>query len=190
MKRESVKNLALSALLLATGLVLPFLTGQIPQIGKLLLPMHIPVFLCGLLCGWKYGLAVGFVLPLLRSALFGMPLMFPTAIAMAFELASYGALSGWLYRRSPWQCIVALYRSLLTAMLGGRVVLCGAEVLLMGLSGGDFVWRVFLTTAFLQAIPGVILQLTFIPALMVALDRTGLVRFHKTHSARSHARTR
>jgi len=70
---------------IAIGLVLPFFTGQIPQIGRMLLPMHIPVFLCGLICGWKYGLMVGFILPLLRYAVFGMPVIFPNGIAMAFE---------------------------------------------------------------------------------------------------------
>lgn len=181
MKRTPLRPLTLSALLLAVGLVLPFLTGQIPHLGKLLLPMHLPVFLCGLLCGWHYGLAVGLVLPLLRSALFGMPLLFPTALSMSLELATYGALSGLLYSRSPWQCIRALYRALVTSMLAGRIVLCAAEMTLLNLFGSGFVWSVFLTTAFLQAIPGVLLQLTLIPALMLALDRTGLVRFRRHH---------
>ena len=73
MKNESTKKLAYAALFLALCLVLPLLTGQIPQIGSMLLPMHIPVLLCGLVCGWQYGAAVGFVAPLLRSLLFTMP---------------------------------------------------------------------------------------------------------------------
>ena len=88
------KRLVISALLLAAGLVLPFLTGGIPNFGRMLLPMHLPVLLCGFVCGWKWGLLVGFVTPLLRSVLFGMPPMVPTALAMAFELAAYGALAG------------------------------------------------------------------------------------------------
>ena len=66
MKNSNVKNLALSAMFIAIGQVLPFFTGQIPQIGNMLLPMHIPVLLCGLICGWKYGALVGFTTPLLR----------------------------------------------------------------------------------------------------------------------------
>ena len=81
-----VLKLTYSALYLAIALVLPFLTGQIPQIGSMLCPMHIPALLCGFVCGWPWGLAVGFISPLLRSVLFGMPDMFPTAVAMAFEL--------------------------------------------------------------------------------------------------------
>ena len=85
--KETTKKLTWSAMFIALGLVLPFLTGQIPQFGNMLLPMHIPVILCGLICGWRYGAIVGFVLPLLRYALFGMPVLFPTGIAMSFELA-------------------------------------------------------------------------------------------------------
>ena len=94
---QSLKKITVAAMFLALGLILPFFTGQIPQIGSKLLPMHIPVFLCGLICGWKYGGLVGFILPLLRSALFGMPVFFPSATAMAFELMTYGAVSGFLY---------------------------------------------------------------------------------------------
>ena len=96
-----VRRLTYSALCLALAIVLPFLTGQIPQIGSALCPMHIPVLLCGFLCGWPWGLAVGFIAPLLRSVMFGMPPMFPTALAMAFELAVYGGVSGFLYRKFP-----------------------------------------------------------------------------------------
>ena len=84
----STKKLTLSAAFLGLGLVLPFLTGQVPQVGSMLLPMHIPVLLCGIICGWEYGLAVGAILPLLRSVIFGMPPMYPTALAMTFELAA------------------------------------------------------------------------------------------------------
>ena len=83
MKKNQILRLALSALFLAIGFVLPFLTGQIQQVGNMLLPMHLPVLVCGFVCGWPWGLAVGFVLPLLRSLFFGMPPMVPTALAMA-----------------------------------------------------------------------------------------------------------
>lgn len=75
MKHSPLKNqiydLVLAAMFLAIGIVLPFFTGQIPQIGSMLLPMHLPVFICGLICGWQYGLIIGFILPLLRMTLFG-----------------------------------------------------------------------------------------------------------------------
>ena len=179
---KRIHSLVLSALFLALGLVLPFFTGQIPQIGSMLLPMHIPALLCGLICGWQYGAVVGFIMPLMRSLLFTMPPLL-TAVAMAFELAAYGGIAGFLYSRSRWQCVVALYRALIAAMVGGRIVWAAVRVVMTGVAQVPFTWEIFLTGALLDAIPGIILQLVFIPALMVALDRTGMVRFHREKPA-------
>ena len=176
---KQLKTLTLSAMFLALGLVLPFFTGQIPQIGSMLLPMHLPVFLCGLICGWQYGAAVGFIVPLLRSVLFGMPPLFPTATSMAFELMTYGLVVGLLYSRSRWQCIRALYRCLLLAMLAGRAVWGVVQAVLLGLTGSALTLQVFMASDFLNAIPGIIIQLILIPAVMVALNRTGLVPFRQ-----------
>lgn len=119
-----IRKLTYSALCLALAIVLPFLTGQIPQIGSMLCPMHIPALLCGFLCGWQYGAVVGFVSPLLRMLMFGMPPVY-VAIAMAFELAVYGAISGLLYRAFP-KNVASIYLSLLTAMIAGQTCLgCG-----------------------------------------------------------------
>ena len=165
--KKNILNLTLAAMFMAIGIVLPFFTGQIPQIGKMLLPMHIPVILCGLICGWQYGLVVGFILPFLRYVMFGMPLLFPTGIAMAFELATYGMAVGLFYSRSRWQCVISLYRSMAGAMVAGR----------LGTGNGGFTLQMFMAGAFLNAIPGIILQLVLVPAVMVALNRTGLVQF-------------
>ena len=174
------KNLALSAMFLAIGLVLPLLFGQIPEIGQRLLAMHIPVLFCGLICGRKFGLAVGFILPLLRSITFGMPVIVPMGVSMAFELATYGFVIGWLYHASKWQCIVSLFRAMIVAMLAGRVVWGIAWMVIVGLSGtGAFTWTFFITAAFINAIPGIILQLVLIPSVMIALNKTGLVPFRK-----------
>ncbi len=177
--KKATKNMTLSAMFLALGLVLPFLTGQIPQIGSMLLPMHIPVMLCGLICGWQYGAVVGFIMPLLRSALFGAPVMFPAATAMAFELMTYGLVAGLMYGLSRWQCIVALYRSLIVAMLAGRAVWGVVQVIQLGFSGSEFTWAAFMSGAFLNAVPGIVIQLILIPAIMAALNRTGLVPYKK-----------
>lgn len=179
--KNSVKALVLSAMFLALGLVLPFLTGQIPEIGNMLLPMHIPVFLCGLICGWKYGAAVGVIVPLLRSVIFTRPVMFPNAVSMALELMTYGLVAGLLYGLSRHQCIIALYRSMIIAMLCGRAVWGAAQVVFLSAGGKSFTWKAFAAGAFLEAIPGIILQLVLIPAIMLALHKTGLVPF-KRHS--------
>ena len=92
--KTSLRNLLITAVLMAVGFVLPFLTGQIPSVGNMLSPLHLPVLICGLCCGWQWGLLLGAVLPVARSFVFGMPPMLPTALAMAFEMAAYGALTG------------------------------------------------------------------------------------------------
>ena len=165
---KNLKNMTLAALFLALGLVLPFFTGQIPQIGSMLLPMHIPVFLCGLICGWQYG----------------MPPLFPTATSMAFELLTYGLVVGLLYSRSRWQCVRALYRCLLLAMVAGRVVWGVVQAVLLGLAGSAMTLQIFLAGALLNAIPGIIVQLILIPVVMLALNRTGLVPFKRAESRR------
>ena len=173
MMNRKNRRLAYSALFLALALVLPFLTGQIPTIGKALSPMHIPVMLCGFICGPLWGAAVGAIAPLLRSVLFGMPAMFPGAVAMTFELTTYGILSGWLYRllpRKPWN----IYASLLVAMVGGRLVWGAARFVLAGLSGSEFPFSAFLAGAVTGAIPGTILHIVLIPLLVLGLERAKL----------------
>jgi len=168
-----VLRMTYAALCLALAMVLPFLTGQIPEIGSMLCPMHIPALLCGFLCGWPWGLAVGFVAPLLRSVLFGMPAMFPGAVAMAFELAVYGAASGLLYRllpRKKW----SLYTTLIISMIAGRIVWGIVRLILAGLSNNSFTWPLFLAGAFTNAVPGIILQMALIPLLVIVMERAGL----------------
>lgn len=168
-----IRKLTYAALFLALALVLPFLTGQIPQIGSALSPMHIPVLLCGFLVGWPWGLAVGFIAPLLRSVIFGMPVMVPGAVTMAFELAVYGLVSGLLYRLLPkkkW----SIYVTLIVAMLAGRVVWGIARLIIAGLSGNSFTWALFLAGAFTNAIPGIILHIVLIPVIVMVLERAGL----------------
>ena len=177
--RKYTKNLTLSALFLALGYALPFLTGQIPQFGSMLLPMHIPVFLCGLICGWQYGAVIGFILPLTRCLFFSMPPVY-VAIAMTFELATYGFVAGFLYSRARKQGIVALYCSMIIAMLAGRLIWGAAQIVILGLQGNAFTWQAFMAGAFVNAVPGIIVQLVLIPAIMFALDKTGLVKFRRS----------
>ncbi len=167
-------KLVLSAGFLTLGLILPFFTAQIREIGNMLLPMHIPVLICGFVCGWQYGLAVGFITPLLRSMVFGMPPMFPTATAMAFELASYGAVSGLLYRALPRKN-VSVYISLIGAMIAGRLIWGLINVPIYGIAGKAYSWQIFMGGAFLNAIPGIILQLVMIPIIIIALQRAGIM---------------
>lgn len=172
-----IRKMTYAALFLALAMVLPFVTGQIPQIGKSLCPMHIPALLCGFLCGWPWGLAVGFIAPLLRSVTFGMPAMFPDAVVMAFELAAYGAVAGIVYRLLRNKTgIWKIYIALVTAMIAGRIIY---GILYLCLSGLGFIstevtWLFFWTKAFVNPFPGIVLQLVLIPVLVAALERTGM----------------
>ena len=155
---------------LALALVLPFLTGQIPEVGSMLCPMHIPVLLCGFFCGWPWGAAVGVIAPLLRSLIFGMPPMFPTALCMAVELAAYGAVSGYLYEKLPRKKS-SVFVSLISAMVVGRLLWGAARFLCAGLDPSAFGLGAFWAGAVTSAIPGIIVQLVLIPILVMTLNK-------------------
>lgn len=170
MQNKKLIRMILAALFLALSYVMPFLTGQIPEIGAKLCPLHIPVLLCGFVCGWKWGLTVGFIAPLFRSLLTGgFPPMFPTAVCMAFELATYGALTGLLHRILP-QKKAYIYCSLVCAMIAGRLLWGVAMFICMGINGGTFTFAAFIAGAFTNAIPGIILQLAIIPLIVMLLE--------------------
>lgn len=176
MKPTSTRKLVYSALCLALALLLPFLTGQIQQFGSMLAPMHLPVLLCGFLCGGPWGAAVGFIAPLLRSMLFHMPPLFPTAAAMAFELAGYGFLSGMLYKALGHRGAKSLYTSLVVAMLGGRAIWGCVMFLLSKIATGvQFSIAAFWAGAFANAWPGIIVQLILVPLIVAALEKSKLI---------------
>ena len=164
-----LRHLVYAAVCLALCMLLPFLTGQIPQIGSALSPMHIPVLLAGFLCGPWWAMAVGFAAPMLRHVWMGMPPLI-TAIAMSFELAGYGLFSGLLYRLLPKKT-VNIYVSLIGAMILGRIVWGIAMVVISGVSGSAFTWSAFIAGALLNAVPGIILHIVLIPILVMALKR-------------------
>lgn len=172
--KKFLRSLIYAALCLALCLYLPFLTGQIPQIGKALSPMHIPVLLCGFLCGWPYALAVGFIAPFLRFLLFHMPEM-PMGIAMAFELAAYGLLASLLYRALPKKP-GNVYVSLIGAMLGGRIVWDVTRWVLAKIMGVEFTLQMFLAGAFVTAVPGILCHILLIPPMVIALKKAKLLR--------------
>ena len=120
--------------------------------------------------GGPWGLAVGFIAPLVRSVLFGMPPMFPIAISMAFELAAYGLVSGVLWRKVK-HTVPMMYASLVTAMVAGRLVWGAVRFVLAGLTGSSFPFSAFLSGALLTAVPGIVAQLVLIPLILVALQK-------------------
>ena len=185
---KTVHKITYSALFMALGMVLPFLTGQLQQFGNMLLPMHLPVFLCGLICGWKYGLLVGLMLPVFRSLTLQAPPMYPVAIGMAFELAAYGFVAGFLYEKRPWKCLKSLYISLVSAMILGRIVWGLAYWILLCFGSKAFTLQMFFVQSVANAVPGIILQLILIPALMLSLGKTRFVTIHKKGNGTNEAK--
>lgn len=170
MNNNKLLKMTLSALFLAIAYVLPFLTGQIPKVSSMLCPLHIPVILCGFVCGWSWGAAVGFLSVLLRSVTLGMPVLFPTAVCMAFELATYGFVSGVMYKFLPRKKL-SIYVSLFTAMILGRLVWGAAMLVCMGVKGSAFTFAAFIAGAFTNAIPGIIIQVFLIPLLVMVIEK-------------------
>lgn len=164
------RKIVLTALFIALGLILPMITANVPMLGNMLLPMHFPIIICGLICGVGYGALAGFVTPLLRSLLIGMPPLFPVAISMAFELAAYGAVAGFIYvalqkRRGN------VYPALIISMLSGRAVWGVITFILFKTMGKTLTLQMFIAAAFTNAIPGIVGQLIIIPAIIYYLSK-------------------
>ncbi len=166
-------KMTLAAFFLSMAYVLPFITGQIPEIGSMLCPMHIPVLLCGFFCGPVWGFVVGIAAPLIRSLTLTMPPLYPTAFCMAFELAAYGGLSGFMYKLLPRKKIY-IYSSLLIAMTAGRMIWGIVMYLCMTIGGNSFTFSAFLTAAVANALPGIIIQIALIPPAVMLLEKTNL----------------
>ena len=184
-RSKEIRRLTTAAVCFALCMVLPFITGQIPEIGMALSPMHIPVLIAGFVVGPIYATVIGFFAPLVRFMWFQFPPM-PNALAMSFELAAYGVVSGILYRVLPKK-VASIYISLIVAMLVGRVIWGAARVIMLGLMDTEFSWEMFIGSAFVGAVPGIVLHIVVIPVIIIALKRAGLMlneetfRFRKTN---------
>jgi thiamine transporter ThiT len=163
--------MATTAICAAMCVVLPLAFHAIPNAGTILLPMHIPVLLCGLMCGWPYGLVCGLLGPFL-SSFTGMP---PMAVlpGMMVECGVYGMVSGVMmkYVRTG-KPTADLYISMGTAMVLGRVVAGFAKALIFTPGTPAFAW---VTTSLVTGIPGIIIQLVVMPLLITALTRAKLL---------------
>lgn len=176
MKKEilSIKKLVLASLFLAFGQILPFFTAQIPQTDLMMLPVYIPVFLCGYICGCSNGLIVGFITPIMRSVLFGLPPMVPYAVAMSFELAIYGFLVGYLCRMLP-PIRFSVYITIILAMVAGRFVWGILFILLTGAALCFTTWFTIMCGIFLFTVIGIVVQMVSIPLIIAALRKTKVI---------------
>ena len=177
-KNNKSLKMILAALCLALAYVMPFLTGQIPEVGSMLCPMHIPILLCGFICGPVWGTIVGLVAPILRSLTLGAPIIFPNAVCMSFELMTYGAVAGIMHkllpRKKPY-----IYCSLLAAMLLGRLVWGAAMFAFLAINGGGFTFSAFIAGAFTNAILGIVIQIALVPILVMILDNPKILNLRE-----------
>ena len=167
-----VKRLVFSAVCAALCLVLPMAFHSIPNAGSVILPMHIPVLLCGLVCGWPYGLICGIVGPLLSGILTGMP---PAAMlpSMMVECGTYGFVTGLMMRYvRTGRPTADLYISMVTAMILGRTVAGLAKALLFTPGPAPFAWG---APSLVAGIPGIVIQLILMPAVLYALTKARLI---------------
>ncbi len=181
-KLSTLTKCAITAVCMALCVVLPMGLHAIPNAGTLLSPMHIPVLLCGLVCGWPFGLLCGLAGPALSCFITGMPGMGYLPIMM-IELAVYGLVCGLAMHFIRTGYVTAdLYISLITAMLTGRIIAGASRALIF--AAGTYSWKAWATGYFVSSIPGIILQLLLLPTLYLALRRAHLLpaRYNKNDS--------
>lgn len=170
---STVKKSILCAVCIALCVVLPQAFHAIPNAGSIYLPMHLPVLLCGLICGWQYGLLCGVAGPILSSLFTSMP---PVAYLppMVVECAVYGCVAGLMMKLVHTKKIFAdLYISLVAAMLIGRIIAGCAKALIF--AKGSITMAAWATSYFVTGLPGIIIQLVVIPAIVVALMKARLI---------------
>lgn len=177
MKQTQIRLMVTAALCIAIGVALPQAFHAIPNAGSIFLPMHIPILVCGLVCGWRYGMLCGILTPFLSFLIAGMP---PMAYlpAMICELAVYGLVTGLMRNWLKKESLAGYYASLIAAMLAGRLVMGAVNALVF--QAGRYSFQVFLTAAFVTALPGILIQLLVIPTLVMMLRKSGLVSGYRT----------
>lgn len=172
MKNTKSKRLVLAAACVALCVVLPIAFHSIPNAGQVILPMHIPVLLCGLVCSWPYGFLCGLLGPLLSSLITGMP---PAAMlpSMMIECAAYGGVAGAMlcFVRTK-NTYLDLYICQVVAMIAGRVIAGLAKAWILAPGTPVFAW---VTTSLVSGIPGIVIQLALIPTIVYALMRAKLI---------------
>ncbi len=172
-KMSNVKKSIITAVCIALCYVIPLMFHGIQNAGNIFCPMHIPVFICGLICGWQYGLLCGIAGPALSSALSSMP---PVAIlpSMMVELAAYGTAAGLMMKLVRTKSTYAdLYISLIVAIVCGRVLAGLAKALIF--ARGSYSMSAWIAGSVVTSWPGTVIQLVFIPTIVFALMKSHLI---------------
>lgn len=162
----TTKKLILNAVFIALGVLLPIAFHSFNMGGKIFLPMHIPTLIGGLVLGPISGLLIGIFSPIISSALTGMPPVFPMLPIMIFELATYGLVAGYLRREKN----MGIFPSLLIAMLAGRLI-AAVVALVLGQFGFKEGPVAYFINAITTGIPGIIIQLIFVPLIARQVEK-------------------
>ncbi len=176
---NKIQKLCMCGLFIALCTALPQLFHLI-GLGSSFSPMHIPVILCGMICGGLYGGICGIIGPVISSLTFSMP---DTAslIPMIPELMFYGLVSGLLAQYLPIKnTVLKTYASMVPAMLLGRIAAGVTRYFLFIGQGKGYVISMWLGSHFVKSFPGIVLQLIFIPALILILKKSGVLKSKQT----------
>lgn len=172
-KMSVVKKSIITAICIALCVVLPQAFHAIPNAGSIYSPIHIPFLLCGLICGWQYGLLSGVAGVGLSYLITGMPAISHLP-GMIIECAIYGLVCGLMMKLIKTKSTYAdLYISLVSAMLAGRVISGLAKALIF--AAGKYSLATWATSYFVTGLPAVIIQLALIPTIVFALQKANLI---------------
>lgn len=172
MQNKSVRETVLSGLFIALGLILPMVFHAFGA-GSTFLPIHIPVLIAGFVVSLPFALAVGVITPILSSLFTGMPPVFPVLPFMVFELATYGAVVSLLYRKFKLNVYISLISSMVVGRIVSSLVVWALATFFMAKLPNPIV---FITGGITQGIPGIIIQIVFIPGIVLALQKSNLIK--------------
>lgn len=175
-KNSNLRKMVFAAACLALAIVLPSFLGGVQVLGQAISPMHIPAFLCGFLCGWPWAIFVGFIAPILRGLLFGMPPLWPVGVRMAFELAAYGFCCAIFFKLfKHWNIWARTFASLIIAMILGRIFAGIVTALILGFGGNGYTISAFIASYVTGTAVGMVIHLIVVPVIVVALYKAGLI---------------
>jgi len=168
LKYNEIRSYIFTALFVMLAVFVPWVFHQFHLAGPTFLPMHIFVLIAGLLFGWRAGVIVGLLTPLVSHFISGMPVL-NVLPQIVIELSAYGLIAGMLRHKYNLRPIWAL----LGAMLGGRLALlltiltiyliAGQSYSPLGPEASPFAsfWSVIK-----QGWPGIAIQLISIPVIV------------------------
>ncbi len=181
LKYNNIRSYILTVAFVMLAISVPWVFHQFHLAGPTFLPMHIFVLIAGLLFGWRTGLVVGLLTPLVSHFISGMPVL-NVLPQIVIELSAYGFIAGMLRQKYNLRTIW----SLLVAIVGGRIALLLAILVIylvtgqtyspLGIEANPFAafWSVIK-----QGWPGILLQLISMPIIVWLVEKLAAERATK-----------